>query len=413
MNDACEPMVQATGRTMRPHFPIFANVPAPFHYLDSAATGQICRAAADALWHYETGSRANVKRGVYRLADQATQAFDAARATMAGYLGTSDPNEIVFASGSTMGLNIAAHGLAHRLSEGDEILVSQLEHHSNIVPWQLAAQAKGATIRSIDVRDDGRLDLDHLATTIGNRTKLVAVAHVSNVTGAFADLARIAEIAHANGALLIVDGAQRAAHGPIDLPATGADLYAFSSHKMFGPTGAGVLWGRKALLEEMPPFLGGGEMIREVLISHSTYANVPHRFEAGTPPIGPVLGMAAAAAFLRLQDWSILGAHELRLTERMLAGLQRIEGVRIVGPSSLQERAGIVAFEVEDVHAHDVCQMLDTFGVALRGGHHCAQPLMERFDTVATTRASLAPYSDDDDIDALLSGLEKVLARLR
>lgn len=413
MNDAIEAWRQATGVGMRRHFPIFASVPGPFHYLDSAATGQICQPAADALWRYETGGRANVKRGVYRLADQATQAFDGARATIAGYLGTTDPAEIVFTSGSTAALNIAAHGLADRLRAGDEVLVSQLEHHSNIVPWQLAAHRRGAVVKALEVGDDGRLDLEHLAAQITDRTRIVAVTHVSNVTGAYSELARIAELAHARGALLVVDGAQRAAHGPINVPATGADFYAFSSHKMFGPTGAGVLWGRKALLDEMPPFLGGGEMIREVRINGSTFAAVPHRFEAGTPPIGAVLGMAAAARFLAGLDWAALNAHEQRLTGRTLEGLAGIDGVRIIGPQSVEKRAGIVAFEVADVHAHDVCQMLDTFGIALRGGHHCAQPLMERFDVVATARASLAPYSDDDDIDALLRGLEQVVARLR
>lgn len=400
------------GRAMRAAFPIFGRIDPPFHFLDSAATGQICQAAADALLDFETGSRANVKRGVYRLADQATQAFEAARRSMADYVGVSDPREIVLTHGATAGLNIAANGLADRLREGDNIVLSTLEHHSNIVPWQLAAQSRGADIRALPVTDDGRIDLDAMEDLIDERTRIVTATHISNVTGAKTDLGRLSGAAHAVGAVMVVDGAQRAAHGPIDMASIGADLYAFSSHKMFGPTGAGVLWGRFDLLDRMPPFAGGGEMIREVLIERSSYADVPHRFEAGTPPIGPILGMAAAARFLIAQDAQALAGHELRLTERLLAGLGQIADIRVLGPQGLQDRAGIVTFDSETVHAHDICQMLDRYGVCLRGGHHCAQPLMERFDTPATVRASLAPYNDDDDIDALLSGLVKTMERL-
>ncbi len=402
------------GNDLRRHFPIFESAEPPFHFLDNAATGQICRPAADALMRFETEARANVKRGVYRLADQATAAFDAARATMARYVGETEKNTVVFTSGATMALNIAANGLAARLAPGDEILLTTLEHHSNIVPWQLAAERTGAVVKALPVTDEGRLDLDALDRFVTRRTRVIAATHVSNVTGAVTDLGALRAAADSVGAILVVDGAQRAPHGPVDVTSIGCDLYAFSAHKMFGATGAGVLWGRPELLGAFQPLLGGGEMIREVTFERTTYAAPPHRFEAGTPPIGAVLAMAAAAEWLGTLDWQAVLAHELNLTARLLDGLQALPGIRIIGPSGLQQRLGVVSFEVEGVHAHDVCQLTDQLsGVALRGGHHCCQPLMARFATDATTRASLAPYNDTDDIDALLRGLEQTIAMLR
>ena len=399
------------GRELRDDFPIFAHQPAPFHYLDNAATGQICHPAAEALYRFETTGRANVKRGVHRLADAATRAFEAARASLTGYLGGVDPDEVVLTSGDTAAINIAAHGLMHRLGPGDAVLVSDLEHHSNLVPWQMASEARGAEMRSMPVGDDGRIDLDRLGDVLDGRVGIVAVAHASNVTGAVTDLPRLAEAAHAVGALLVVDGAQGAPHGPMDVRALGADLYALSGHKMFGPTGSGALWGRTDLLETMPPFMGGGEMIRRVTIERTTFAPPPHRFEAGTPPIGPIIGLGAAGDYLATLDWGALRGHEQRLTVRLLDGLGAMPSVRLIGPKDLEGRIGVVAFVVGGLHAHDVCQLLDEDGVALRGGHHCAQPLMERFDLAASVRASLAPYSDDDDVDALLAGLERTIAR--
>ncbi len=402
------------GRDLRQHFPIFANAEGPFHFLDNAATGQICAKAAEALIHFETRGRANVKRGVYRLADQATAAFDAARASMARYLGETDKNSVVFTAGATMALNIAAHGLGTRLNPGDEILLTTLEHHSNIVPWQLAAAKRGAVIKAIPVTDEGRLDLDRLDELVTRKTRIIAVTHVSNVTGAVTDLERLRAAADTLGAILVVDGAQRAPHGPIDVKVIGADLYAFSAHKMFAATGAGVLWGKPELLASFEPLLGGGEMIREVTFEKTTYAAPPHRFEAGTPPIGPVLAMAAAADWLTTLDWQAIAEHELNMTSRLLDGLSTLDGIRIIGPTGLQQRQGVVAFEVDGVHAHDVCQLADQLaGVAMRGGHHCCQPLMRRFATDATARASLAPYNDTDDIDALIRGLDQTIQMLR
>jgi cysteine desulfurase/selenocysteine lyase len=397
---------------LRRDFPIFANQPAPFHYLDNAATGQICRAAADALLRYETTARANVKRGVYRLADAATEAFAKARSEVAAYLGAARADEVVLTPGATFALNLAAATLGQRLHAGDEILVSELEHHSNIVPWQLAAARTGAVLRAIPVTAEGRLALDRLGELVTARTRIIAVTHCSNVTGAVSELGRIAEAAQTVGALLVVDGAQRAPHGPLDVQALGCDAYAISGHKMFGATGAGALWMRKTLLDELPPFLGGGEMIRRVTIERSSWAAAPHRFEAGTPPIGAALAMGAAAGWLATLDWPAIAAHELALTGRLLDGLGTLRRIRVLGPTGLQGRMGVVSFEVDGVHAHDVCQMLDGFGVALRGGHHCAQPLMDAFGLEATARASFALYNEAADVDALLDGLAHTLRTL-
>lgn len=396
---------------IRVEFPIFRAEP-ELHYLDSAATAQIHERAAQALLAYETTYRSNVKRGIYRLAARADEAFQAARASIARFLGAL-PEEVVFTSGATLALNLAAHSLGAGLRQGDEVVVSLLEHHSNLVPWQMLCERTGARMRAIGVTSDGRLDLDGLGDVVTDRCRIVAVTHTSNVTGAVTDLGPIVDAAQSVGARVVVDGAQRAPHGPIDVPALGVDAYIVSGHKMFGPTGVGVIWLRDELAQSLPPFLGGGEMIRTVTMERTTYAASPHRFEAGTPPIGPAIGLGAAAEFLSGIDWSAALAHELSLTGRLIDGLQRREGIRILGPTGLQGRLGVVSFAAEGVHAHDLCQMLDAFGVCLRGGHHCAQPLMEAFDIAATARASIALYNTDDDIEALLHGLDRTLERLR
>lgn len=398
---------------LRRAFPIFAAVPPPFHYLDNAATAQICHSAAEALHAFETRGRANVKRGVYRLADAATAAFEEARTAVAAYLGTNDPSEIAFTSGTTMGLNLAAHVLSPRLGPGRAIVVSELEHHSNIVPWQMAAERTGAELRVAPVDEEGRLLVDRLEALLDERVAVVAIAHVSNVTGILVDVARVGAAARAVGAVLVVDGAQRVPHGPFDVRALGCDLYAFSGHKMFAATGAGAIWIRRELAEELPPFLGGGEMIARVSFAGTTYARPPHRFEAGTPAIGPVLALGAAARWLLTLNWQTIRRREEALTARLLDGLAALPAIRILGPRDIRDRFGIVAFEVAGLHAHDVCQLLDGFGVCTRGGHHCAQPLMDRFGTVASVRASLAPYNDEADVDALLTGLEVISRKFR
>lgn len=400
----------------RAEFPIFRQ---PFdgpalHYLDSGASAQVPQRVIDAVANHDAGARANVKRGVHRLAEAATEAYETARFAAARYLNAPSPREVIFTSGTTGAINLVARSFGDSLAEGDEVLISVLEHHSNIVPWQLLQMRRGITLSVIPATADGRLDLDGIEERIGPRTRLVAVTHCSNVTGAVTDLARIVAAARAHNAKVLVDGAQRAPHGPIDVQALGVDFYAFSGHKTFGPNGVGVLWGRTELLDAMPPFLGGGEMISHVSFSGSSWAPIPAKFEAGTPPIAPAVGLGVALDWLAEQDWGAILANEMRLTGRILDGIAALPGCRLLGPAGLQQRLGVVSFALDGLHPHDVCQFVDaTHGVALRGGHHCAQPLMEQFGLIGTIRASLAPYNDDADVDALLAGLSEAIGHLR
>ncbi len=398
---------------VRAQFPIFSGANGTaLHYLDNAATSQMPRAVLDAIVAFETTSRANVLRGVHHLAEAATEAYDQARQRVARY--TNAPaEEIVFTSGTTGSLNLVAHAFGDTLSAGDEVVVSGIEHHSNLVPWQMLRDRRGVVLKILPVTDDGRLDVSALDRTLTRRCKLVAVTHASNVSGAVTDVAPITVAARAVGAKVLLDGAQRAPHGPIDIPALGVDFYAFSGHKMFGPTGIGVLWARRAILEAMPPFLGGGEMIRTVTLEKATWADVPHKFEAGTPPIAQAIGLGAAAEWLMRLDWPSVTAHEMRLTQRVLDGLSGVSGCRVIGPSGLQGRVPVVSFTLEGAHPHDICQILDSYGVALRGGHHCAQPFMERLGVTGTTRASLALYNSEADVDALVHGLTRAAAQLQ
>jgi cysteine desulfurase/selenocysteine lyase len=394
----------------RRQFPIFA-VPTggpPLRYLDNAATSQMPREVIDAVVAFDTTSRANVHRGVHRLAEAATAAYEDARARIARWLAVAAP-EIVFTSGTTGAINLVAHGFGGTLAAGDEVVISVLEHHSNIVPWQLLAERRGVVLRALPATDDGRLDLAALERVVTRRCKLIAVTHASNVTGAIADVAPIVAAARAVGSRVLLDGAQRMPHGPVDLPALGVDLYAFSSHKMYGPTGVGVLWGKAEVLAAMQPFMGGGEMIRTVTLERTTYADPPHRFEAGTPPIAQAVGLGAAVRFVAGLDWPAIAQHEMALTQRLLDGLGAIRSARVIGPLGLQARAPVVSFAIDGLHPHDIAQVLDGRGVAVRGGHHCAQPLMERFGVQGTTRASIALYNDAADIDALLEGLGEAI----
>ena len=403
------------GKDLRRHFPIFAAAEPPFHFLDNAATGQICRPAADALMRFETEARANVKRGVYRLADQATAAFDAARATMARYIGETEKSNVVFTSGATMALNIAANGLAARLAPGDEILLTTLEHHSNIVPWQLAAERTGAVVKALPVTDAGRLDLDrpgplrHAAHPGDRRDACLQRHRCHDRSRRACALPPTASVPSWSSTAPSAPRTDRSTS-----PASAATSTPSPPTRCSAPPVPACSGARRSCSTAFQPLLGGGEMIREVTFERTTYAAPPHRFEAGTPPIGPVLAMAAAAEWLATLDWQAVLAHELNLTSRLLDGLQELPGIRVIGPTGLQQRMGVVSFEVDGVHAHDVCQLTDQLaGVALRGGHHCCQPLMARFATDATARASLAPYNDTDDIDALLQGLEQTIAMLR
>jgi cysteine desulfurase/selenocysteine lyase len=393
---------------IRAEFPILATHPGgrTLHYLDNAATAQLPRAVLDAVLRHETESRANVARGVHALAERATLAYDDARAAAARYINAGAPEEIVFTQGTTAAINIAAQALGAGFREGDEVVLSELEHHSNIVPWQLLRERTGILLRVLPVTEEGRIDLSALDRMLTKRCKLVAVAHVSNVTGAVTDVARVVAAARSVGARVLLDGAQAVPHGPVDVQALGADLYAFSGHKMFAPNGIGVLWARRDVLAGMAPVFGGGGMIRHVRFEETSYADPPKRFEAGTPPIAQAVGLGAAARWVGRLDREGAAAHEMRLTGRILDGLGAIPGARIIGPTGLQSRRGVVSFALDGVHPHDLCQWVnDRFGVALRGGHHCAEPLMRRFGLEGTSRASLAPYNTDADVDALLEGI--------
>lgn len=390
--------------TLRSQFPLLAAAP-QLHYLDSAATAQIHSAALDAVVRHETTRRANVMRGTYALAEAADLAFDQARQTVARFLNAVAPDEIVFTSGATASLNLVAQAFGATLKRGDRVLISVAEHHSNFVPWQMLRERTGIELALIPVTADGELDLARLAELMSSNCRLVAVTQCSNVTGAWTDVAAVVAAARKVGARVLLDGAQAVQHGPQDVHALGVDFYAFSGHKCFGPGGVGVLWGRSELLAALPPFLGGGGMIGEVTPQITTWAAPPQRFEAGTPPIAQAIGLAAALEWMMTLDWPQIHAREQRLCELLIEGLQRIPQLRLLGPAAAALRAPIVSFDIEGSHPHDVCQVLDSRNLALRGGHHCAQPLLAALGVEACTRASIALYNDEADIRALLDGL--------
>jgi len=392
----------------RAHFPIFAG-PEPLAYLDNAASAQIPACVIDAMARHDQSTRANVKRSVHRLAEAATQAFDGARADAARYLGAQS-DEIIFTSGATDGINLVAWALTARLGPDDEIAVSLAEHHSNLVPWQLLADRTGAKLIPLPLDSHGRIEN---TVTIGPNTKLIAVTHVSNVTGYVTALETLVPAWRkaAPDALIMIDGAQGAPHGPLDMTTVGADFYALSGHKLFGPTGVGVLWGKADILADLPPAKGGGEMIRTVEFERSLYADPPHRFEAGTPPITQAIGLAQAMRFVQNTDMAAAETHTRGLAERFALGLKERFGNRITlfSPALFEhDRAGIVAFAVPGIHPHDICQILDGHGVAMRGGHHCAQPLMRHWGVQGTVRASFAPYNTEDDVELALTGMGHV-----
>jgi len=399
---------------VRHQFPILFKIidGRPVHYLDNGASAQTPLAVLDAVRSYETTGRANVLRGVHRLAERATELYENARADVARFLGVQ-PMEIVFTGGCTAAINLVAFSYGQLLKRGDRILISELEHHSNIVPWQLLRQRSGVELDMLPLTRDGQIDLEALPRMLSSETRLISLAHVSNVTGALLDVRKVVEAAKTVGAKVMLDGAQRAPHGPVDLRALGVDFYVFAGHKAYGPNGIGVLWARPELLDAMPPFMGGGSMIGRVTLAETTWAPAPRRFEAGTPPIGPAIGLGAACNWMAALDWTATHDHEMGLVQRVLDGLQRIDGTQILGPASLQNRYPVVSFMLDGVHPHDVAQTLDSFGVAVRAGHHCAQPLMDRFDLDGTTRVSIAPYNDNADIDSLLAGVKHAAATLR
>jgi len=375
----------------------------PLAYLDSANTAQRPRPVIEAVADFALHHNANVARAMHTLGVEATAAYEGARAKVAGFIGAAGPDEIVFTKNATEALNLAAQTLGASLRPGDEVVISVMEHHSNIVPWQMICQRSGATLRWFDVTDDGHLDLDRAAADglINDRTRIVSVAWVSNVLGTVNPVADIARRAHAVGAALVVDGAQGVPQRPTDVGALGADLLAFTGHKLGAPTGVGALWGRRTLLATLPPFLGGGEMIEIVRMDGSTYADPPARFEAGTPPIMQAVGLGAAIDYMSALGMDAVAAHEAELTRYTIGRLRDIGGVRLLGPSTDTDRGGAVSFVVDGVHPHDLMQMLDARGVAVRGGHHCARPVHERYGVQSSTRASIGVYTLEREIDQL------------
>ena len=381
----------------------------PLVYLDNAATSQKPQVVIDAVCNYYERDNSNVHRGVHTLSERATQAYEQARDSAVRFINANNRKEVVFVRGTTEGINLVAQAYARpRLSQGDEIVVSHMEHHSNIVPWQILARQTGAEVRVIPVTDEGVLDLDAYRELLGPKTRIVALNHVANALGTINPIAEVAQAAHAVGATIVVDGAQAAPHVPVDVQALGADFYAMSSHKAYGPTGAGVLWGREALLEEMEPYQGGGEMILKVSFDETTFNALPHKFEAGTPNIAGSVGFGAALEYLMALDWDAVMAHEDDVLEYATARLREVPGVRIIGTAP--EKTGVLSFVVDGVHPHDIGTVVDREGVAIRTGHHCAMPLMQRFDVPATSRASFGLYNTREDADRLVDAVAKVQA---
>jgi cysteine desulfurase/selenocysteine lyase len=379
----------------------------PLVYLDNAATTQKPQAVIDRLGRYYSEENANIHRGVHALSVEATDAYDEARARVRAFINAGDAREVVFVRGATEAINLVAATYGRmNVAAGDEVVVSEMEHHSNIVPWQMLCEEKGARLRVVPITDAGELRLDVYAELLGPRTRLVAIAHVSNALGTINPVEEVVRLARERGVPVLVDGAQAVAHMPVDVRALGCDFYVFSGHKVFGPTGIGVLYGRSQLLERMPPYQGGGDMIRSVTFDGTTYNDVPYKFEAGTPHIAGVVGLAAALQYLTDVGLDRVAAHEDELLAYGTAALSEIEGLRLTGTAP--RKAGILSFVMNAAHPHDIGTILDRAGVAIRAGHHCCQPLMARLGVAATARASLALYNTRDEIDALVAALRTV-----
>ena len=380
----------------------------PLVFLDSAASSQKPQVVIDALDAYYSEDNANIHRGVYVLSQRATQAYDDARLTVQRFLNAGDHREIVFTRGTTEGINLVARTWGDaNLGPGDEILLTRMEHHSNIVPWQLLAERSGAVIQVVDIADDGSLRMDEFDRLLGPKTKIVGVTHVSNALGTINPIQRICTSAHDAGAIVVVDGAQAVPHSPVDVQALGCDFYVFSGHKVYGPTGIGALYGKLALLREMPPYEGGGDMIRSVRFEGTTFAPVPAKFEAGTPNIAGTIGLGAALEWVMDIGMEGIAAHEADLLAYGTEKLGAIERVRLIGTAP--EKAGVLSFVIDRIHPHDIGTILDREGISVRTGHHCAQPVMERFRIPATTRASFGVYNTRADVDALVDGIHRVI----
>ncbi|MGH8916538.1 MAG: aminotransferase class V-fold PLP-dependent enzyme [Acidimicrobiia bacterium] len=390
---------------LKEDFPVLSN---GVHFLDSGASSQKPIPVLEAMDHFARTSYANVHRGAYKLSVASTEAYEAARRRVAAFIGASDEREVIFTRGATTSLNMVAFGwgLEH-LGPGDRILSTEIEHHANLVPWQMVAKRTGAVLDHIPMTDGFRLDLDAYRAKLGADVKVVTVTGMSNVLGTMPPVREIADLAHGFGARVVVDAAQLVPHSAVDVTQLGADFVAFSSHKMLGPTGIGILWGRMDALEETEPFEGGGEMISDVTLFESTWAEIPHRFEAGTPPIIEAVGLHAAIDYLESIGMDAVLQHDRDLTEIALDRLGDVPGLHIQGPQDVEARGGVVSMSMDGVHAHDLATILDDQGVAVRAGHHCAKPLMRRLGVAATARASFYVYNTEEDIDALVNGLRR------
>ena len=392
---------------IREDFPIYTNSEVPLVYLDNAATSQRPQAVLDAVNKYYTEFNANVHRAIYSFGEKATTAYEDARQTIADFIG-ADNTSIIFTDGTTESINLAAYAWArNNLTSEDEILVTEMEHHSNLVPWQLAAQATGASLKYIPFNEDGSLDLEDPDKYFTAKTKFVAVIHQSNVLGTINPVKDIVRMAHDVGAITLVDGAQWVPHGRTDIQEIDCDFYAFSGHKMLGPTGIGILYGKPELLEKMQPFQGGGEMIRSVTMERATWNDIPYKFEAGTPNIAQAIGLGAAVKYIQGIGLDVIHNHGRDLTKYAMKQLTQMDSIKIHG--NHYDRGPVISFEVPGVHPHDLAQFLDQDGIALRGGHHCAQPTMIRFGVPATARASFAFYNTKEEIDVLVRGIDRVI----
>lgn len=404
--------IGALSHEVRQDFPILSQEVGgfPLVYLDSASSSQRPRAVIDAMSHHYETTHANVNRGVYSLAERSTAAYAAARARVASFIGATDPREVIFTKNVTESINLVARSLARArtLGPGDAVLVTEMEHHSNLIPWFMLKEDIGIEVRVIPVDGKGQLALDDLDRLLAG-VKLVAVTSVSNVLGTINPVRQITDAAHRAGALVLMDNAQHAPHMPVDVHEAGADFLAFTGHKMLGPTGIGVLWGRHALLQQMPPAAGGGSMIADVTLDGFTSAETPERFEAGTPPIAEAIGLAAAASYLDRLGMETVRRHEVDLTRYALAVLKDRHGDRltIYGPHDAEQRGGLISFTYHGIHPHDVSEILSSSGVCVRAGHHCAKPLMRKLGVAATTRASFYVYNDERDADALVEALDR------
>ena len=399
---------------VRDDFPILASLgrrgPRPA-FLDSAASSQKPEQVIAAVDRYYRETNANIHRGVYDLSERATAQYEAARHMVADFINARTAREIVFVRNTTEAVNLVAQTWGRRnVGPGDLIVVTTMDHHSNLIPWQLLAEEKGARLEAVRVNDDGTLDLEHLRELLAREPRLVAFPHVSNSLGTINPAAEIIRMAHDAGAVVVVDGAQSVPHMPVDVQALDADFLAFSGHKMLGPMGSGALYGKLSLLDGMPPFMGGGGMIRKVSLGRSTWADVPARFEAGTPSVGDAIGLGVAVEYLQAIGMDAVREHERALTAEAVARLRNVPGIQLLGPDDPDARAGVLSFTLGDIHPHDVAAILNEENVAVRAGHHCCQPLMERLGVVATTRASFYVYNVEEDVDRLVAGLERARA---